>query len=189
MRGSDLKARLLDAAIQQIREHGRPGFSLRGTARAAGVDPAMVYRQFADKDALMEEVALAAFARLAERGRDAVGAAGDDRVAKLLALGRAYVGFALDHPTEFEVMFAGGKRAAIPTDAPSAYTQLAEILADLDRGGRLAIPLDEAALLCWSAVHGAAWLVRDRGLVGYPTHAPDQVVDVVVGRLLGFLIR
>lgn len=175
--GAELRERLIAAAIVQVREHGRAGFSLRETARSAGVDPAMVYRQFADKDALVESVALRAFAGLAEASREASAAAGDGSRDQLLALGRTYVRFARERPTEFDLMFPGGRRPAIPTDAPSAYDQLTDLLG---RAGDLPLPPDAAALLCWSTVHGAAALAASGALAGYLPEAVDPLDLVLV---------
>jgi len=180
------RERLLAAAIVQMREVGARQFSLRSTARAAGVDPAMVYRHFADKDALIEAVALHGFGRLAERSEAAIREAGDEPGARLQALGRTYLHFAVDHPTEFDVMFRVGRRA-LPSGAPTAFDQLGGLLRELDEQNGLSIPVDAAALLCWSTVHGLATLVVDGGLVGYGEADPDVLFDVVVGNLLRFL--
>ncbi|MEQ1504336.1 MAG: TetR/AcrR family transcriptional regulator [Myxococcota bacterium] len=189
---AELRRRLLRAAIDQIRDRGASAFSLREAARAAGVDPAMVYREFADRADLVEQVALDGFARLAERVRDATDAAAavdpDPLTARLWAFGTTYVRFALEHPTEFQVMFAGGRRTALPTDVPSAYDQLVALLDPLATAGRLRGDRDRAALVCWSAVHGAAWHLVDRALAGDPTE-PDAVVQVVVGHLVASLIE
>lgn len=185
--GAELRERLLESATQQVRAHGVSNFSLRKTAQDIGVDPAMVYRHFDSKDDLIEQVALAAFARLAEGAADAVSRAKDDPVARLLALGRSYIEFAVANPAEFELMFAGGRRAAIPSEVPSAYDQLEALLTELDDAGRLRIAVHEAALMCWASVHGLANLLLERALDGYQLSEPDEVVETVLGNLLSFL--
>jgi AcrR family transcriptional regulator len=184
-----LRERLLAAATDQIRERGVRAFSLRSTARAAGVDPAMVYREFADREALVEAVAVAAFVRLAEQVHTA-SAGLRDPAARLRAIGRAYVAFALAHPAEFEIMFAGGRRGDLPTELPSAYTALESVLDDLAAAGRLppGASRDDAALVCWTSVHGVAWLLVDRALAGYPRSDPGDVVEVVLDHLVRSLI-
>jgi AcrR family transcriptional regulator len=184
---TDLRERLLRAATEQIRERGAKTFSLRQTAREAGVDPAMVYREFADRAELLEAVALEAFVRLAEDVRQATAGVSEPG-ARLRAMGRSYVSFALAHPTEFEIMFAGGKRLTLPSPIPSAYTQLEELLSEIERTGRLRRSPEEAALVCWSTVHGVAWLLVAGALAGYPTSDPDVVVQTVMDHLVSSLI-
>lgn len=169
-----------------MREVGPRQFSLRGTARVAGVDPALVYRHFADKRALVEAVAVAAFVQLASGAQAAVRRAGSDPGARLTALGRAYVQFAVDRPTEFAVMFRVG-RQELPTGVPSAFDVLRGLLEELEAEGRLPIPVEAASLMCWSAVHGLATLLVDDGLQGYSDQTPDELYDTVVGNLLRFL--
>lgn len=186
-RSTDLRQRLLRAATEQIRERGAEGFSLRETARTVGVDPAMVYREFADRADLVECVALEGSARLSEAVdeacRAAVVGADDPPTARLTAMGDTYLRFALANPTEFRVMFAGGYRAVLPTTVPSTWDQLLAVLDDFDAAGRLRLPRDEAALVCWSMVHGAARLLVDSALRGFPISDPDDVARVVLRHL------
>lgn len=187
-KGSDLRLRLLRAATEQIRAKGVEGFSLRETARTVGVDPAMVYREFTDRADLVESVALEAFLRLAEEVRDecaaAAATAADPPAAKLDAMGRTYIRFALRNPTEFRMMFAGGRRRVLPTSTPSAYDQLLALLDELDAAGRLRRSRDETVLVCWSTVHGAACLLVDQGLTEYTSADPEAVAQVVVSHLV-----
>jgi AcrR family transcriptional regulator len=145
----------------------------------------MVYREFADREALVAAVAVAAFVRLAEQVHAASSGLRDVR-----AIGRAYVAFALAHPAEFEIMFAGGRRGDLPTELPSAYTALESVLDDLAAAGRLppGTSRDDAALVCWTSVHGVAWLLVDRALAGYPRSDPGDVVEVVLDHLVRSLI-
>ncbi|WP_426563590.1 TetR family transcriptional regulator [Angustibacter sp. McL0619] len=50
--GSDTRADIVTAARETFAEHGYEATSLRGVARRAGVDPALVHHYFADKAAL-----------------------------------------------------------------------------------------------------------------------------------------
>ncbi|MGI8647393.1 MAG: TetR family transcriptional regulator [Acidimicrobiales bacterium] len=50
--GSDTRADLLTAAQREFYDRGYAGASIRGIAAGAGVDPALVYHYFADKQAL-----------------------------------------------------------------------------------------------------------------------------------------
>ena len=48
--------RLTDAAVQELRQHGYVGLTVRNVARRAGVAPATAYTYFASKDHLVTEV-------------------------------------------------------------------------------------------------------------------------------------
>jgi AcrR family transcriptional regulator len=184
---SDLRQRLLRAAAEQIRTKGAEGFSLRETARTVGVDPAMVYREFADRAELVECVALEGSARMSEAVAEAVGGVADPE-ARLVVTGETYIRFALDNPSEFQVMFAGGIRPVLPTEVPSTWHQLRAVLGELERAGRLRLPLEEAALVCWTSVHGTARLLVDGALSGYPISDPAVAVRVVVGHMVSSLL-
>ncbi len=49
-----LAARILDAARNEFAEHGSAGTTIRAVARAADVDPALVYHYFGSKDGLLD---------------------------------------------------------------------------------------------------------------------------------------
>ena len=50
-----LAARILDAARNEFAEHGWAGTTIRAVARAADVDPALVYHYFGSKERLLDE--------------------------------------------------------------------------------------------------------------------------------------
>ena len=49
-----LAARILDAARESFAEHGMAGTTVRGVARAADVDPALVYHYYGSKNELLD---------------------------------------------------------------------------------------------------------------------------------------
>jgi len=49
-----LSARILEAARESFAEHGSAGTTIRAVARAAGVDPALVYHYFGSKEGLLD---------------------------------------------------------------------------------------------------------------------------------------
>ena len=60
----NLREALIEAALDLIADKGPAGFTFAEAARAAGVSPAAPYRHFADRDALMADVARRGFERL-----------------------------------------------------------------------------------------------------------------------------
>ena len=61
----DLRRALLEAGVALARAGGPEAVALRAATRAAGVSPNAAYRHFADRDALLSAVSLAAQSRVA----------------------------------------------------------------------------------------------------------------------------
>ena len=177
----DLRRALVEHSVALVREHGVDGFSLRAAARAAGVDPAAVYRHFDDRDDLMRAVAAAGLAELAARmrsGTDAVQGA----AARFVATGTAYVRFAVAQPEYFSVMF-GRHGAAAP--GAGARALLLATLTDLAAERPLALDVEAAAVVAWAAVHGLATLAV-AGAV--PPDGLDAALDGVTATVLAGLL-
>lgn len=155
-----LKEALLDVAEGLIAERGAAGFTLTDAARRAGVSPAAPYRHFADREALLAEVARRGFAEFGGRLREAAGAAGGGP-AGFAAMGKAYLGFAAARPGAYAAMFS---RRPAPADAAAAAAD--EAFAALLAGIAAALPgatLPDAARLrlarqIWALAHGLATL-------------------------------
>jgi AcrR family transcriptional regulator len=121
-----LRDALVDAGLALARTEGPEAVVLRAATRAAGVSHNAAYRHFADRDELLRAVCERCMSRLAllmEQRIDA--AAGDpDPVAaawaRLDALGRAYVEFAVAEPGWFRTAFAVPR--TLPTFAPGEGT-------------------------------------------------------------------
>src|SRR4051794_1257895 len=93
----DLRRALIDAALTIVTEEGAWNFTLREVARRAGVSHAAPYNHFADKTALLAEVAALGFRA---PGAGAVGAARPPRRARqaLGAIPPTYVRRGAEHP-------------------------------------------------------------------------------------------
>jgi AcrR family transcriptional regulator len=169
----DLRNALVASAVRLIEAGGPSAFSLREAAREVGVSANAAYRHFDDKSALMSAVAADGFARLAGCMRLAMDRAsslpGDEpaAVARLKAVGRAYVEFSTDHPEIFRVMFSEHGAACRSTDAgaqplETPWTLLGQALDALVVEGLLPPDRREGAeLKAWSVVHGLASLTLD----------------------------
>jgi AcrR family transcriptional regulator len=182
----DLPAALKRAALTLIARHGVDGFSLREAAMAVGVSPSAAYRHFEDKAALLRAIAVDAFADLGQRFDTAMtsvrGASARAARARFMGQGEAYVGFALEHPERFAVMFgphgAGAYKAADCADAQprSPYATLSRALDELtDAGVILPARRVDAELLVWPAIHGLATLL----VSGAITPGPGGVTAMV----------
>ena len=98
----DLRSALVAAAVARVEEVGAEHLSLRAVAAEVGGSPSAAYHHFADKDALLGEVAATGLHMLVESvSTDVAAIPGETREAARLrfrAAGQAYVSFALSHP-------------------------------------------------------------------------------------------
>jgi len=194
----DLRNALVEAAVKLIAQNGVEAFSLREAGRLVGVSPTAAYRHFADKSALLGAVASDGFSRMAaamERnmGR-AAGAEGTAAraVARLAALGEAYLDFGIRHPSHFRIMFGPWLRDTdcLPGVGPSGkdpFQILVEALAGLVAAGVISEASRAGAeIVAWSAVHGLAALVVDGSLALTPRERDLALLRVQANILLGF---
>lgn len=154
----DLRRALLDAALALVAEGELEALTLRAVARRAGVSPGAPYHHFADKTALLAEVAREGFEAL---GEEQAAARGPDPGARLAAMAAAYVRFARAHATHYAVMFAvppdrveGPGADALQAAARGTFATLAGAI----RSANPALSPPEAqrrALHAWAHAHGA----------------------------------
>jgi AcrR family transcriptional regulator len=121
-----LRDTLLAEAERTLREQGVEQLSLRDLARQAGVSHAAPRRHFADRQALLDALAGAGFARLADEVAAAIKDAGPDFRARLRATGAAYVRFATEDTALMELMFAA-KNASASGEAAGQVTPYGEV--------------------------------------------------------------
>src|ERR1700689_1162933 len=180
----NLRRALIDAAVSAIAKHGVDALNLRQLAARAGVTPGAPYHHFTDREELLAAIAEEGFGRLGAEliaGRDA---AGDEASARLEALGRAYINFAISCPGYFRVMFHGDGKSSGPS-APGlrAFHLLRDaVLACQEAGTAPAGDPRALVLTAWSAVHGFATLWVD-GALPFEGMRPQQMAPEL-GRLL-----
>jgi len=191
----DLKNALRSAAAALIAERGAEAVSLREISQAAGVSHTAAYRHYADKQALLADLAEHGFRELAQINRDTIAVTPGGPVEQLKACGRAYVRFGVQRPQVLQLMFG----QAIPdwTIHPSlqeAANALAQTLADVVAAGQAggtirAAPLGDVTLTAWSLVHGLAMLMAGRRIPvenvdeAFVEHMAAQAVALLMGGL------
>ncbi|MCC9625796.1 TetR/AcrR family transcriptional regulator [Thalassospira sp. MA62] len=184
----DVRNVLLQQAENILINEGPTGLSLRRLARLTGVSEAAPYRHFDGKDGILAAVAINAFEQFAER-LETIAARNPEHESRIMALGTAYVGFAVEHPQHFRLIFG---RERPPLDkypelrdaADNAFEVLQRAVTSVDRKAEMT--LNEAAsaynraLAAWSRAHGIAMLVID-GMIVPPADQPLD--DFVLGLL------
>ncbi|NYH52221.1 MULTISPECIES: TetR/AcrR family transcriptional regulator [Nocardiopsis] len=123
----DLRAALLANAERALAEHGPAALSLRELAREAGVSHAAPGRHFRDKQALLDALALTGFERLIGRLAEASASGGSAR-AQVLAMARAYVGFAMEHKALLDLMYAHKHDPDVSEQLADAVSRLKDML-------------------------------------------------------------
>ncbi|MGA8594226.1 MAG: TetR/AcrR family transcriptional regulator [Bryobacteraceae bacterium] len=98
----DSRKRILKAAVELMTNEGLAALSMREVARRAGVSHQAPYHYFENREAILAAIAEEGFKKF---NATLEAASGSNAVARLIAAGRAYIGFALSHPAHFQVMF------------------------------------------------------------------------------------
>jgi AcrR family transcriptional regulator len=169
----NLKAALLQAALELIAEVGPAAFTLREVARRAGISHNAPYRHFREKDELLAAVAAEGFERLAAALGEPEKAARTRQPAPALrrfqASGLAYVRFALGSPEHLLVMFDWPLTPDRYPELSAASNRAASVLVELVEAAQREGSLprgDPSAFACiaWSLVHGVAKLAIARRL-------------------------
>lgn len=176
-----LRPALIAAAEAVIAERGLDRFSLRETARRAGVSPAAPAHHFGDARGLLTAIAAQAFTDLADALEAADAAAEPNREARLKAQGRAYVAFALDRPARFDLMW---RKPLLSNDDPQlieAGDRAFEVLDRVTREGGVPSsgatdPVLAPSIAAWSLVHGFARLAID-GAFGAEPDSADRAAQ------------
>jgi len=100
----DLRAALLDTAVELIAERGIDAFSLAEASRRLGVAVSAPYRHFADREDLLAAVAVRACDVLIA-AVTAEGAGATTPAEALAAAARGYVRFGVEHRALFDAVF------------------------------------------------------------------------------------
>ncbi len=163
----DLRAALLTAALDDIREVGLAATSLRQVARKVGVAPSAAYKHFQSKGDLVAAIGLHGFGLLAAQMQREAAKARRDARSQLTALGRGYVRFAIAQPEHFRVMFdsQGASNEQTRPENP-AYALLVGGIEALRREGRIRRSATQPELAAWAMVHGLARLMIDGVFTG-----------------------
>jgi AcrR family transcriptional regulator len=175
---------VLDAAWDQVAEHGLRELTLREVARRVGVTHAAPYHHFPDRDALLDALADEAFVELDAAMTEAKQGV-DDVSERLFVLGRAYVDFARRRPERIEVMFRRGKtRAAQPPELGArAFQHLVDAISALQQAHKAPQgDVYELVLSAWSLVHGLALLSIEGPLEAIPPYQGkfEALRDIVI---------
>ncbi len=182
----ELRRAILQAASDLFVERGYEGFSLRQVAERIGYSPTTIYLYFADKDSLIFALLDDAFDQFGTALRQAADPI-TDPLAKLEALGRAYVRFGLTHPQHYQVMFVMRGDFLLQARATETLPRIASfnVLRDavayaIASGSLRPGDADAVSLLLWAIMHGIVSLAISMPLMITPERVAEVEQDALV---------
>ncbi|OYE02813.1 TetR/AcrR family transcriptional regulator [Nostoc sp. 'Peltigera membranacea cyanobiont' 232] len=164
----DLRQALIAAALELISEKNVEGVSLREVARRVGVSHAAPYRHFADKESLLAAVAKDGFQMLHHKLEEAIQNSSADPVQQIQDSGVAYITFALEHPSHYDLMFGAYRSYSAQQNPELEYAArlvFMVLVGAIARGQQAGViradDSEQLALTAWALVHGWAKLWMD----------------------------
>ena len=158
-----LRQRVLETSRELLASGGLAALSMREVARRAGVTHQAPYHHFPDKESIVAELVTEGFEELARRMSEAIDAACADGKSEVLRrAAQTYLGFALEHPAVFRVMFR--PEVCDPARFPRAQAAAEHARAGCERLVRIVHDghfSPALASMHWAHVHGLACLVLD----------------------------
>ena len=179
----DLKATMIQVALELVREKGPRGFTLNEASRKAGVSVSAPYNHFRDKEALLIEIVLLGNRTLESElkaAADKFGTAAE----RLLNVYLAYIDFAKHHPDLFAVMFQSGlDKDTYPAVQASAQKPF-QVAADLANRIEPSLPAaTQLTVAIWTMAHGFATLSAENAINRVIT-VPSTALAEHLGRRL-----
>ena len=172
-----VRDRILDAARELFAAEGYEAVTMRRVAERIEYTPPVIYQHFADKAALINEVALHDFRALAQAFQAL--ARVPDPIERLRLTGEQYVEFALTHPNHYRLMFmtpapagaAAHGHGHLDVEAKGnpqldAYAFLRATVDEAFHAGRFNPQYRDAALIAhvvWQGLHGVVAMHNVRG--------------------------
>jgi AcrR family transcriptional regulator len=166
----DTRSRILAAATKLLSESGRDALTTRSVAEAAGVQPPVLYRQFKDKEAMLDALAEHGFlAYMAEKRRSAPES---DPVDVLRSGWDLHVEFGLTQPALYLLMYAQPKSNATLPAGQRSLSMLRHHVGRIAAAGRLRVPEERAVSLFHAAAVGTVLV-----LLSAPADARDMAIS------------
>jgi AcrR family transcriptional regulator len=185
----DLRNALIAAAAELAEQGGPPAVTIRAAARVVGVTPTAAYRHFSGQEALLiaaksyslDQMGIVMRKRLA--GLPAEPDPARAAMARIEAIGRGYVEFALAEPGLFRTAFTVDvAKPPLDVSAPDGPHQM--LVKGVDELIKLGFVGEEyrvgTEVAAWSLVHGLSLLMLEGPLSRLPQAEREAVVDQAI---------
>jgi AcrR family transcriptional regulator len=185
----DLREALIAATRRLVMERGAENFTLADACRVAGVTTAAPYRHFRSKQEVLEEIVSRGFEELSRMAMTVIAEKGPGTQEAIVAMGQAYVAFAVKETALFRLMF--GQEPALRTAVHVAgtghacFANLIEQVTLYCQKNRVRGDALEIAMRLWTFVHGAASLMIDKD---YLEMAPQLDVNILIANAMPGLL-
>jgi len=187
------RGEILQAAERIFVAEGYQGATIRKIADEVGVSSTALYMHFRDKDEILLEICDGAIEQLLAIN-ETISARPVDAVARVRLMLDAYMGFALDNPNAYQLVFCGpsgalseAKQEQTQALGDRCYERFVSVVREIGADGRLRTgTVDSAAQSMWAACHGLVALVLTKSNFGWaPT---DELRKVMLDGLLYGLV-
>ncbi len=186
----DLKEAMVLASYDLVRRDGAENFKLSDACHQAGVSTAAPYKHFRDRNEVLELVIAMGFEEMTRRSTMAVEDAGVGTLAGIIAMGHAYVRFAVDEQRLFRLMFGQHpvlkQASGVEEDGMKCFGNVIEQVAFYCQRQNVQGDPKTIAIRLWTFVHGAASLLIDED---YAKVAPDLDVEALIDETTPSLLR
>ena len=162
----DLRQALIDSACCQLQTASADALSLRALARELGVSQTAPYRHFESRNALFAAIATQGFDLLTVELRAAVDRHPDNVEEAFIAVGQAYVEWAINHPEKYQLFFDSSildfnDYPVLQEAGSNCFAVLLGLIAEgQEQGLFLKMPVEHLAGVIWASVHGLASLLQ-----------------------------
>lgn len=180
--------RILRAARALFERGGAESVSMRAVAKAVDITPMAIYRHFPNREALLQRISDDSFQEIARHW--SARNDGSDVIARLLAVQRIYLDYALAHPHLFDHAFSMRREHArrYPEDFRARRSPTLNVVADVvleaQQAGRLrAGDAWDIAMTLWAHTHGLIALYR-AGRFSYDEREFRRFYEASLQRLL-----
>ncbi len=177
----------MDAARSLLEEGGSEAVTMRAIAERIGYTATTIYLYFEDRDALLFALLDEAFGEFRAAMAAAIAAPGSAQQ-RIGRMGRTYVQFALQHPSQYRLMFVQRPDFLLahgPEETGARIESLgtlAELAAGSPAGRSLSARGSVAADALWATVHGIAALATGVAMFdrARAEAATDEALDLLI---------
>ncbi len=182
---SELRAEILQAARELLREEGYEGLTLRRLGQRMECSPMALYSCLADEQALLTALAQEAFESLAARFDQAQ--AGDP-LSTLRRVLQAYIAYADENPLEYRLLFLESQSVTSQPgrdemrNSNSAFSLLFRHVGTCSEAGVFRGDVFAVTTILWTGVHGAATVLQSEP--NFPFVSRERFAEEIVETLL-----